>query len=110
MVGDRDGQVRPAQLAAGHAQTLERLRAGHLVHQVAVDVEDAGAVRELLHDVAVPDLVEQRAWLRIGHGVSLPVYSAVSAVPVTGTSTAPEPDVLRAFSAMRADLPERPRR
>ena len=35
----------PAHLAAGQAQALEGLRAGHLVHQMAVDVEEAGAVR-----------------------------------------------------------------
>ena len=38
-----------------------------LVQEMAVDVEDAGAVRERLHDVTVPDLVEQRAWPAGGH-------------------------------------------
>ena len=59
-------------LRPGHAQALEGLRAGDLVQQMAVDVEDARPVREPLHDVAVPDLVEQRARLRFGHGVSCP--------------------------------------
>jgi hypothetical protein len=31
------------------------------VYEVAIDIENARPVRELLHDVAVPDLVEQRA-------------------------------------------------
>ena len=52
MVGHRDGQVRPAQLATGEAQPLEGLRAGHLVQEVAVDVEDARAVRQPFDDVA----------------------------------------------------------
>ena len=67
VVGDGDGQVRTAQLAAGQAQPLERLRAGDLVQQVAVDIEDAGAVGESLDDVAVPDLVEKGAWPAGGH-------------------------------------------
>ena len=37
--------LRRAHLAAGHAQALEGLRARHLVHEVPVDIEDAGAVR-----------------------------------------------------------------
>ena len=42
-----DGQrlLRRAHLAARHAQAFEGLRAGHLVHEVAVDIEQAGAVR-----------------------------------------------------------------
>ena len=63
VVGHRDGRVRAAHLAAGQPQALEGLRAGHLVDEVAVDVEDAGAVRQPLDDMAVPDLVEQRARL-----------------------------------------------
>ena len=45
VVEHRQGRVRPAHLAAGEPQALEGLRAGHLVDEVAVDVEDAGAVR-----------------------------------------------------------------
>ena len=37
--------VRRAHLTAGQAQALEGLRAGHFVHQVTVDIEDAGAIR-----------------------------------------------------------------
>ena len=46
---------------AGHAQAFEGLRAGHLVHEVTVDVEHAGAVVLAIDDVAVPDLLEQGA-------------------------------------------------
>ena len=67
MVGDGDGQVGATQLAAGQPQALEGLRAGHLVQEVAVDVEDAGAVGKSLDDVAVPDLVEKGAWPAGGH-------------------------------------------
>src|SRR5438045_3078614 len=67
VVRNRNRQVGSAELAPCHPKPFEGLRAGHLMQQVAVDVEDACAVRQLLHNVAVPDLVEQRAWLRFGH-------------------------------------------
>jgi hypothetical protein len=35
---------RVAHLAARHAQAFERLRAGHFMDQMAVDIEKAGAV------------------------------------------------------------------
>ena len=53
--------------AAGHAQTLEGLRAGHLMHQMPVDIEQAGAVGRLVHQMGVPDLVVEGAGL--GHAV-----------------------------------------
>ena len=58
--------LRRADGAAGHAQTLEGLRAGHLMHQMPVDIEQAGAVRRLVHQMGVPDLVVEGAGL--GHG------------------------------------------
>ncbi len=72
VVGDSNGQVGPAQLAARETQALEGLRAGDLVQEVAVDVEDAGAVggggsRSTI-EVAVPDFIKQRAWGWAGHG------------------------------------------
>jgi hypothetical protein len=57
VVGHGDGAFRRAHLAAGHAQPLERLRAGHLVDEVAVDIEQAGAVIGLVGDMGIPDLV-----------------------------------------------------
>jgi hypothetical protein len=60
--------LRRAHLATGHAQALESLRARHLVHQMAIDIDQAGAVRCLVHQMGVPDLVVEGAWL--GHGVS----------------------------------------
>ena len=63
----RDREVGAAHLAAGEPQALERLRAGHLVHEVQVDVEQVGrAVGATPHDVRVPDLLRQRAGHRLG--------------------------------------------
>jgi hypothetical protein len=61
VVGDGDGGVGPAHGAAGHAQAFEGLRAGHLVDEVTVDVDHAGAVVLAMDDVVVPDLLEQGA-------------------------------------------------
>ena len=68
-----DGQrlLRRADLAARHAQALEGLRAGHLVHEVAVDVEQARAVRLRVDDVVVPDLVVQSARSHGGYPVGM---------------------------------------
>ena len=61
-----DGLFRRAHLAARHAQAFERLRAGHFMHQMAVDIQKAGAVVGLVDDMVVPDLViegSERSWL-----------------------------------------------
>ena len=47
-------------LRPGELQAFVGLRAGHFVHQVAVDVEQRGAVVLDVHDVAVPELVVER--------------------------------------------------
>ena len=47
--------------ATGGAQPVERLRAGDLVQQVQVDVEQVGLALGAAHDVRVPDLLRQRA-------------------------------------------------
>jgi len=44
-------------LAAGQLQAFERLRAGDFMQQVAVDVQQTGAVGFLVDDVSVPVLV-----------------------------------------------------
>ena len=64
--------LRPRQ-----AQALERLRARHLMDEMPVDVEQAGAVRLLVDHMVVPDLVVEGAGL--GH----------HEVPVTRTLSAP---------------------
>ncbi len=76
VVGDGDGRVRAAHPAAGEAKALERLRAGDLVDEVAVDVEDAGAVLQPVDDVGVPDLVEQRLGI-----VRLPRFQGLALDP-----------------------------
>ena len=48
---------RRAHFPAGEPQSLEGLRARHLMDEVAVDVEQAGAVRLLVDQMVVPDLV-----------------------------------------------------
>jgi hypothetical protein len=66
--GDGEGLVSgAAHRAPGRAQPLEGLRAGHLVDEVAVDIEQAGAV--LLASWArwfMPDLVEKGTGLGSG--------------------------------------------
>ena len=49
--------VGPPHGPAGYGEALERLRRGHLVDEVQVDVEEVVAVATRLHDVLVPDLV-----------------------------------------------------
>ena len=44
-------------LAPGELEALEGLRTGHLMHQVAVDVDERGAVGILAHEMARPELV-----------------------------------------------------
>ena len=53
-------QVGATHRAAGLAQTVEGLRAGHLVHQVQIDVEEIGLTGRRVHDMCVPDLLAQR--------------------------------------------------
>ena len=50
-----------AHLAAAQAQAFEGLRAGHFVDEVAVDVEQAGAVVLAVDDVVVANLVVEGA-------------------------------------------------
>ena len=50
-------------------QAFEGLRRGHLVHQMAIDVEQAGAVLGFVHQMVVPDLVVQGG--RLGHELKL---------------------------------------
>ncbi len=52
-----DGLFGCADGAAGHAQAFKGLRAGDLMHEVAVDIQQAGAVIGLMDNVIVPDLV-----------------------------------------------------
>ena len=64
VVDDGERLFRRAHLAARQAQPLERLRARHLMDEVAVDVDEAGAAGGV-DDMVIPDLVVQRT--RLGH-------------------------------------------
>ena len=55
----RDGEVEAAHLAAALAQTVEGLRAGHLVQQVQIDEEEVGLALGAPDDVVVPDLLRE---------------------------------------------------
>ena len=56
--GDR--QVRSADLAAGQPQAVERLRRGHFVDEMQVDIEQRGLAGSIANDVRGPDLFEER--------------------------------------------------
>ena len=51
-----------------HAEAVERLRAGDLVHEVEVDCKDGGRTLLLIDDVLVPDLLDDG----LRHTASLP--------------------------------------
>ena len=55
-------EVGATDLASGHTQTIECLRAGHFVNQVQVDVEKIGRTVFTVHyDVISPNLFGQRS-------------------------------------------------
>ena len=55
--GERE--IRTSHLAPRKPKPLERLWAGHLVHQVEVDVEQVGLVIDGTHDMRVPHLLAE---------------------------------------------------
>jgi hypothetical protein len=65
VVDDGERLFGRVHLTVCHAQPLEGLRAGHLVNEVAVDIEQRGAVLVGVDDVVIPDLVVKGA--RCGH-------------------------------------------
>ena len=60
VIHGRDGEVRAADGAAVQTQSVERLRAGDLVHQVQVHIEEVGLAVGSMDDVAFPDLLRER--------------------------------------------------
>src|SRR5208282_5145342 len=64
VVDDGQGLVRRAYLAARHPEAFERLRARHLMDEMAVDVDEA-EIALGIEDMVVPDLIVQRT--RLGH-------------------------------------------
>ena len=70
VIGRGDGQFGSSHAAASEAEALERLRAGHLVDKLPVDVEDRLPSLVGVDDVIVPDFFKERAgavrWARHG--------------------------------------------
>ena len=61
VIRHRDHAGLAPRLATGQLQPLKRLRAGHFMHQMAVDVEQRRAVVLGANDVCVEELVVERA-------------------------------------------------
>ena len=57
VIDDGERLFRRAHLAARQAQAFERLRRRHFMHEMPVDIEQAGAVLLLVDQMIVPDLV-----------------------------------------------------
>src|SRR3569832_945435 len=53
----REIRVAPPDIALGKAQAVEGLRRGHLVHQLAIYIDEATAVVVVMYDVGVPQFV-----------------------------------------------------
>ena len=63
MVGHGQCQIGPAYLSSCRAQPFKGLRAGHFMHQMAVDKDQASAIIAGRHDMRVPDFLVERAGL-----------------------------------------------
>ena len=57
VVDNGERLFRRAHFAPRQAQAFERLRRSHFMHEMTVDIEQAGAVILLMHQMVVPDLV-----------------------------------------------------
>ena len=53
-------QIGAVHGAPSQAQAVEGLRAGDLVHEVHVDIEQVGLVRRAVYDMTVPELLRER--------------------------------------------------
>ena len=58
VVDGGDGAVGLANPASGRAQAVERLRRGHFVHQVQVDIKQRQAASGAADHVLIPDFLE----------------------------------------------------
>ena len=63
MVGYGQGQVGPVDGPSRRAQPFKGLGARNLMHKVAIDKDDAGAVIAPFDDMRIPDFFIKRAWL-----------------------------------------------
>jgi hypothetical protein len=57
VIGRREVGTATPDIATRQSQTLERLRRGHFVDQVAVDVQQRRAIGLFADDVRIPELV-----------------------------------------------------
>ncbi len=70
--------VGRADLALGEPQPLERLRARHLMDEMAVDIDEAGAVRLFVDQMVFPDFIVESAGF--GHSGILLAVGALTPV------------------------------
>ena len=61
VVGGGDDGIDTPRLAPRELQSFESLRAGHFMHEVAVDIEQRRSILFLVDHVAVPELVVERS-------------------------------------------------
>ena len=102
VVDDGERALRVADLAAGHAQAFEGLRAGHFVHEVAVDIDERRPVTIVGDQVVVPDLVVEGT--RRAHFVWVSGESGSCGVVVRASGAGQDN---RASAAVTAPLPVR---
>ena len=60
MIHGGEGQLRTADRATGKPHAFECLGAGDFVHQMAIDIQQCRAVRQLTDDMWGPDFFEKR--------------------------------------------------
>ena len=78
VVHRRDREVGATHAAAGEPEGFERLRAGHLMDEMEIDVEEIRLAGRSMHDVALPDLLGQAS-------CGIVSLSVLRAVPDSGT-------------------------
>src|SRR5262249_47966580 len=86
VIDDRERLFRRAHASARDAQALERLRRGHLVDEMPVDVDQAGAVWLLVDEMIVPDLVVEGT--RVRHKERSDYSAAASSGPAAAPAAA----------------------
>ena len=57
VIDDQQRLVGGAHGTAGKPEPLEGLGTGHLVNKVAIDIDEAGAVRLLIDEMILPDFI-----------------------------------------------------
>ena len=70
MIGNRQRKIRPPHFAPSEPERLKRLRTGHLMNKVAINVDQAGAIRASRDDMRGPDFLIKCAGFT-SHGLAL---------------------------------------